>query len=167
NLQERLLPNPEFLYKEKWKVVFPGKDAILNSLPELYKISIKSFRNSAFFTEISEAEFTKRYQYALSVLDSSLIPLAYDENGSICGYIFAHPEPDANTIVVRTLAGKTERKYAGIGRMLSVELNRKAKEKGYSRMIHAFMEVDNKSGVLSGHFKSKLLKEYAIFGYLL
>ena len=74
----------------------------------------------------------------------------------------APPSTAIDTLIVKTLAVRPGRAYAGLGAWLLAEVHRSARQLGYTRAIHALMHESNRSKNLSAHY-AQPLRRYALF----
>ena len=71
------------------------------------------------------------------------------------------------TLVVKTLAVRPDRAYAGLGALLLGHVHRNAAAMGLRRAVHALMHVSNQSRALSGHWRARQIRRYALFARVL
>ena len=81
----------------------------------------------------------------------------------ICAFSSCYLNFNKDTIVVKTIARKLGRTYAGLGRSIADAITQIALEKGYSNILHAFMHQQNSSKSLSKKQNAIALKNYALY----
>ena len=96
------------------------------------------------------------------MFDEDLILIAEKENTPV-GFIFALPNYDKETIVVKTGAVLSEYQKIALGNTLLSKLHDKAVEKGYINWIFAFMYQNNTSQKSAKRHNTKLIREYALY----
>jgi hypothetical protein len=72
-------------------------------------------------------------------------------------------EKEQKQMIYKTIAKKSGSKYAGLVHVMANILNSRVKEKNYTRVLHAFMHVSNKSVGVSNKFESKTYREYGLY----
>ena len=141
-------------------------DELKNRGNEIYNITMKAFKHSPFFIPIPYEVFEVQYQKQLFQINHELSPFILDSEGNICAYSSCYESNNGDGIVVKTIARKLDRKYAGIGRILSEEISNIATQRNYNYLLHAFMHQNNSSKSLSEKFNGVPLKSYALYQYL-
>ena len=130
----------------------------------LYRLSVTGFAGNAFYTPIAEADFRALYTPVLRLLDPEFLLFAEDDAGETLGFAFALPNY-AEGQAPRSLIFKT---YAalkpGVGSVLADALHRRARERGFTEVIHAFMHADNQSLKHSQLLGAEVFRRYALFG---
>ncbi len=141
-------------------------------LESIYEISIRSFSANFLYTPISRQEFMQQYQAVRPCVRPELTLIAEHE-GRPAGFVFALPDLNQatradhgrtiDTAIIKTVAVLPGRRYAGLGRVLVAEAQRRAALAGYKRVIHALMHEDNVSRNISRHY-ARPMRRYALFG---
>ena len=130
----------------------------------LYRLSVTGFAGNAFYTPIAEADFRALYTPVLRLLDPEFLLFAEDDAGETLGFAFALPNY-AEGQAPRSLILKT---YAalkpGVGSYLADALHRRARARGFTEVIHAFMHADNRSLKHSQLLGAEVFRRYALFG---
>ncbi len=132
-------------------------------LPEIYEITIDAFSAAPFFTQIEYLDFKEKYRRMLSVLDTNLMPLVYDEMNHLVGYGVAYLSGLNNCMTAKTIARQKGFRYAGVGRILSNEMMLLAKQYKVSKLFHAMMHQQNHSKVLSKKYGAENVKHYVLY----
>lgn len=138
------------------------KDNYIEDLKKIYEVAKTSFYKNPFYTPISESEFLEQYTPYISMFDEDLIIIAEKEKKPI-GFIFALPNFDKETIVVKTAVSLEEYQKIALGNIMLNRLHHKAKEKGYINWIFAFMYQNNTSQKSAKRHNTKLIREYALY----
>lgn len=135
-------------------------DDFENELREIYNLSIKAFRDNFLYTPINESEFIAQYQAFQSHLTPECAFLAEDQ-GTLVGFVFGYPDQDR--FIVKTLAVLPKRAYAGLGTLLVKQIQKQARQAGFSHAIHALQREDNQSLRISHRFQATIFRRYALF----
>jgi GNAT superfamily N-acetyltransferase len=136
-------------------------------LRRIYALSTRSFVSNLLYTPISEAEFIAQYSAIREHVVPELVLMA-ELNGELLGYLFAVPNwveasrGRVSTVIVKTVAVLPERRCAGLGTVLVQEAHRVARERGFTRAIHALMHESNNSLNLSARY-AKPFRRYALY----
>ena len=162
NLQTGVSSGKAF-HSGELSVVFLTKELFREKLSEICQLTMQAFSKSPLFTPLTEMEFIEKQLQLLPLLDMDLLPFVLDKQGHIAGYAFCYYGFDKDSLVVKTIARKAGREYAGIGRMLSEAIIQIAKKKNIQKIFHAFMHEQNTSNILSGNLDGKRVKEYALY----
>lgn len=124
-------------------------------LKSLYDLSLTSFAHNLYYTPIDQTAFMALYQPALKYLVPDFVWLAFDK-GECVGFVFAMPDLNqslrgetVDTLIIKTLAVKKGRDYAGLGAYLGWWVHQCANAAGYKKAIHAYMYEGNTSRVIS------------------
>ena len=149
--------NPEF------KITYFNENELINRSQEIYEITMSAFKSSPFFIAIPYEIFEHQFKKQISQIDLNLSPFVTDTKHQICAFSSCYKSTNGKGLVVKTLARKSGRQYAGLGRNLSDHIVQKAQEFQFETIIHAFMHQDNHSKSLSERFHGKTLKTYALY----
>lgn len=133
----------------------------------IHDVSLAAFGDNFLYTPISTDAFIAQYRKLQTKVLAPLLRLA-EQGGRVVGYVFAMPDfaqaqrgQSVDTIIVKTLAVRPGRAYAGLGALLLGEVHAAALKLGYKRAIHALMHESNQSRALSAHY-AKTLRRYAL-----
>lgn len=148
---------------EEFRICTIEKAQVEELLGDIHAMTMESFKLSPLFSPAPESIFRKKYLEQLQFLDTSLMPVAFDRHGKLVGYTVCYPAAKPHTLVVKTIARKTGRAYAGVGRLLSEKIVEIAVVKQYKKLLHAFMYDQNKSAALSRLFNGEPVKTYHIY----
>lgn len=138
-------------------------------LRAIHHLSLAAFARAFLYTPIDEAEFLRAYRPLLPRVDPRFVLLAEHE-GQLAGYVFAIPDllegargAPLRTVVIKTLAIRPDRVYAGLGAWLLADVQAAAVAAGFTRAIHALMHVSNVSRALSDHWHARRIRRYELY----
>lgn len=148
------------------------RSKVNEELDALYKVSIEAFADNFLYSPITKDEFQALYMPLIDIVDEELILIA-EKEGKAVGYLFAIANrllsPANNvfndSLVLKTLArmpGPRE-ELGGIGLYLTSLCHRRAKAKGFERIIHALYKNDNRSACFSNKPEVKVFRKYNLF----
>ncbi len=136
-------------------------------LESLYSLVVEAFEDNFLYCPIEKEMFIDKYLKLKSIITPELVLVAIDtETGEKVGFIFAFPDllnKSEKGFIIKTLARNKNRKYAGIGSVLSNIVTKYANENGFTYCIHAFMINSNSSTSISSSFTGELLKKHSLF----
>lgn len=135
-----------------------------HDLEQIHSVCVESFKNNFLYCPTSQSAFISQYSAVKQLLQADLVLLA-EQQDQVVGFVFAIAnvaDPCREAIIVKTLARRPERQYAGLGHLLLSNVQRQAKAMGYSRAIHALMHQANDSVALSNRY-AKTIRQYEIF----
>jgi hypothetical protein len=127
------------------------------------------FRNASFFTSISTADFVKKYEPILPIIDPDFVQMAETEDGKLVGLVFALPDlfdSTRKTAIIKTLARLPGPEFEGLGGVLTLLLYQKLRKKGFTHIIHALMREGNRSVNLSDSFEAGAFRQYQLFEFI-
>lgn len=171
---DEVLPDFEgdikFLEERFRNIGFKLRNLDMDHLEEdLYKMAVFSnhvFKDNKLFTPINSSDFIDKYRSKVKYLDPELILILENTNNEVEAILFAipdHLDPENKTLIVKSLARRKDSPFKGVSAFLGVELYQIARKKGYERVIHAFMNDENSSVVVSKRFTGRLYKSYSLF----
>ena len=140
----------------------------VEELSRIHELSLESFSRNYLFTPIARDEFVAQYRAVERYVDPRLT-LVGECDGELGGFAFALPDllqaqrgapPD--TVVVKTVAVRAGRKYAGLGAWLTAEVHARAAEAGFKRAVHALMHDANNSTNISRRYATTL-RRYTLY----
>ncbi|MEI8195740.1 MAG: N-acetyltransferase, partial [Phycisphaerae bacterium] len=121
----------------------------------IYELSRIAFTHNFLYTPVPREEFLAQYAALSGSLRPELCRLA-EHDGQLVGYVFAIPDllqarlgNAIDTVIVKTVAVRPGRLYAGLGSYLVEQVQPIDPTLGYRRAIHALMHETNKSRNLS------------------
>ena len=136
-------------------------------LRRMFALCAESFQYNFLFTPISEHDFIAKNLPVEPYLEPDLLWLACDANENIVGFIFALPDHEnasTKTAIVKTLCRLPGAAYYWVVPALCNQLTQSARQRGYQRLIHAFMHKQNASMCVSARFSGLAFKEYVLLG---
>jgi hypothetical protein len=139
-----------------------GRDA--NALVrKLFEMSLSTFERNAFYKPIELESFLQLYEPVLPLIDPELVLFARNADGQIIGFLFGldNRAPGAErAAILKTYASG----MPGCGRLLANTFHRRARDLGFTHVIHALMHEDNPSRRRSQHHRARVFREYALMG---
>jgi ribosomal protein S18 acetylase RimI-like enzyme len=139
-------------------------------LRAIHRLSLAAFAVNPFYAPIGFEAFRARYAPLRPLLDPGLILIADGPDGVPVGLVFAFPDPLSardgrpTRVVLKTLATAPEARGLGLGTLLTDEVRRIARERGFRAVIHALMHAGNASVAISRH-SARVFRRYALFGW--
>ena len=130
---------------------------------DLFALSTHAFANNPFFKPIDRKAFAALYRPLVPVLDPRHVLFARDDDGALLGYLFATPDfmaPDTDRPIILKTYAATRR---GLGFLLADTFHRRARDLGFSRVIHALMHENNASRERSRLHGARVMRRYALF----
>jgi hypothetical protein len=97
-----------------------------------------------------------------------LIWIVEDEKGEIHALSFSikdYLNRDKETLIIKSLARRTQTPFRGIGTYLIHKTYQLAKSEGYDNIIHALMLQDNTSVNISEKYDGEDYKSYTLYKY--
>jgi hypothetical protein len=135
-----------------------GADRLIGGL---FDMSAASFADKAFFKPISKEAFLALYQPMLPALDPRFVLFARDASGLV-GFLFGLPNlaegQQPKSVILKTYASG----QPGVGHLLADTFHRKARDLGFTQVIHALMHVDNISLDRSRRHAGEVFRRYAL-----
>lgn len=139
-----------------------------HELAGIHALSLATFADNYLYSPIDLDAFIAMYQPIRDRIVPDLIQLAEHE-GRLVGYVFAIPDfaqamrgQTVDTVIVKTVAVRSGRTYAGMGNLLVEQVHHLAQRMGMIHAIHALMHESNISVRLSGHY-AKPFRRYTLF----
>lgn len=144
-------------------------DRFDDELIALHQLSMVAFANNFLFRPIDVDPFIAMYRPIQAHLVPELVLMA-ESAGELVGFVFGVPDLEqakrgerVDTVVVKTVACRPGRTYAGLGALLLQRCHDAARRLGFRRAIHALMHEHNVSLRLSGHY-ARPFRRYALYG---
>jgi hypothetical protein len=134
-------------------------------IKKIHAFCCDCFQNNFLYTPISETDFVNKYTEAKKVMQEELVFIA-EHNNEVVGVLLAlHDFYSINSkrLIVKTLARKSDRTYAGVAHELTRRILQTAKEKNYEVMLHAFMHEKNVSKNVSKKNTGKPFRKYELY----
>ena len=138
-----------------------------SELGKMHTLCSQVFQSNFLFTPTDLQTFSQKYLPIQPYLDADLFWLAYDANQNIVGFLFAvpdHSDTVNRTAIVKTLCRLPGSAYKLVTSALCNQFMKTIRQKGYRRVIHAFMHKQNPSMNVSARFSGHSFKEYVLLG---
>lgn len=132
-------------------------------LGAMHALALEAFRNALLFSPITREAFAARYARVLPFVRPELVQLA-EQGGELVAFLFALPdalEPAPRTVILKTVAVRRGRAYAGLTQLLAARAAAAACSMGFTRVIHALMHEDNVSFNWSAR-SARVMRRYAL-----
>jgi predicted N-acetyltransferase YhbS len=117
---------------------------------------------------VTREEFVAQYRPIERHVDARLVLVA-ERDGELAGYLFAMPDlaqaqrgAQVDTVVVKTVAVRPGRLYAGLGAWLAAQCHARAAQAGFRRAVHALMHDANNSANISRRY-ADILRRYTLY----
>ena len=130
----------------------------------VFALCTHSFRHNLLYSPIEIDEFLEMYAQIRPLIDPRLCLLA-EHDGRLVGFAFAledRRDPSGKNAVIKTIARDPERRFAGLGAVLSDRIRIAVHEAGYTSAVHALMHESNTSLAISRRFGDPF-RTYALF----
>ncbi len=135
-------------------------------LAGIAECALEGFTQNFLYTPISVSEFVDKYEKLKDYFNSDLIWIVEDAQQKTQGFIFAIQDffdASGKTLIIKTLVRKKEAPFKGIGRFLVGKINQVAHQKGFDKIIHAYMKKDNVSVNTSRHYNGTPCKKHVLY----
>lgn len=136
-------------------------------LGAIHDVSVEAFRDNFLYTPLSRESFLAQYRAVIPHVRPELVLLA-EQAGRVVGYVFMFPDlleakrgARVTTAIVKTLAVRPGRAFAGLGAWLLDRAHAEAHRLGFSRAVHAMMHEANVSRNLSAR-TAVILRRYLL-----
>ena len=137
-------------------------------LERIHELSVTAFSRNYLYTPLGREAFVAQYLPVERHVDPRLVLVAEHE-GAIAGFLFAVPDlaqasrgARVDTVVVKTVAVRPGRRYAGLGAVLTAECHARAAQAGFRRAVHALMHDANSSANISRRY-ADILRRYTLY----
>ncbi len=135
---------------------------------EVHALSTRAFAGNAFYQPIGLDAFLALYMPFVPLLKPDLIFTARDtDSGALQGYLFGIPNyghgASPDTVILKTYASLRH----GLGHHLAQAFHLRARDLGYSQVIHALIHEDNASADRSRRHGGEVFRRYALMGRVL
>lgn len=118
-------------------------------LSAIFDLSLQSFTRNPYYIPIDKEVYLNKYGNMMSMLKPNVSTVVYDGD-ELVGYLFAMMDMNVNEqgestnrVILKTVAVKEERKYAGLGTYLLSKLIVTMQAMGVNSAIHALMYDKN------------------------
>jgi hypothetical protein len=137
-----------------------------SELEKLFEFNSLAFKTNFLYTPISKETFMKKYSETKKVINPEFVILAEDEKKDLVGYFFCIDDlfGRERSLIVKTIARHPDKKWQGLGHVIGNMIYRRAFEKKYTNIIHAFVFEGGTSTGISKNFSGGNYKNYALYG---
>lgn len=137
-------------------------------LSAIFDLSLKSFTRNPYYIPIDKEVYLNKYGNMMSMLKPNVSTVVYDGD-ELVGYLFAMMDMNrkangelTNRVILKTVAVKEERKYAGLGTYLLSKLIVTMQVMGVNSAIHALMYDKNAvQNIIKDN--SQKLRQYTLY----
>lgn len=131
-------------------------------LTALHDLSLAAFAGNTLYTPLPLPAFEALYRPLLPRVPLDWVWLA-EQGGQMVGFLFTYPDPASQALILKTIAIRPGRAWAGLGRHLSNLMHARAFAAGTREVIHALMWDGNESAALSST-RGNVIRRYAVMG---
>ena len=142
-------------------------DRLDGELAGIHGLTLEAFADAALFRPVERDRFVTRYRRLLPLMQPAFTLIA-EADGHAAGYLLAYPDlaqarrgDPVDTLVLKTIAVRRGRRFAGLGRYLAHRVRRSAAAAGYRYVIHALMREGGISTAWSRR-RGSVLRRYAV-----
>ena len=142
-------------------------DEYEKELEKLFEFNAIAFKTNFLYTPLNKVEFIKKYAETKKMIDPDFVILAEDRNKNLIGYFFCINDvfnKKEKSLIIKTIARHPDKKWTGLGHVIGNMIYRKAVEKKYTSVIHAFMYEQGTSTTISKKFFGDIYKNYVLYG---
>lgn len=144
-------------------------DRAERDLGAMHALALEAFSGAFLFSPIERARFIEQYASVLPFLRSELVLLA-EQRGEVVAFLFALPDTfemargcAPRTVILKTVAARRGRVYAGLGHLLVERAITVAAALGFERAVHALMHEASGARNWSARC-GKVFRRYALLG---
>ena len=140
-------------------------DSYEEELKKIHEFCNEAFSTNFLFSPTTQEKFLDKFIPLKPIIDPRFVLIA-EHNNKLVGVVFCfhdHYKKTKKRLIIKTLARKNEKKYSGIGKLLSHMAVKNAREEGYEEIVHALMHMDNFSVSLSKNSMGREFKNYSLF----
>ncbi|HTD35526.1 MAG TPA: hypothetical protein VK665_17800, partial [Candidatus Elarobacter sp.] len=130
-------------------------------LAAVHALALRGFRGAPLYVPIAFEAFAALYRPLAARLDPRLCPVA-EHDGRVAGVLFALRDPNApETVVLKTIVRDTDRRFAGLGAVLTDRARAAAHALGATRAISALQHDGDVARSLCP--RAVVFRRYAVF----
>jgi GNAT superfamily N-acetyltransferase len=145
---------------------FLDTDQPERDLRDLHALSHEAFREHFLYQPIAAADFIAKYLPLMPLVDRRFVVLTRNAEGELVAFAFCFRDryrPD--TLIIKTLARKPGRAWAGLGDLVVTEAMRNAQQAGCTRFLHALMiDQGDATGLSLRKHGGQITHHYALYG---
>lgn len=134
-------------------------------IERIHRISIEAFAENPYFSPIPLDSLLPLYTPLLPILDPAFALIAESKEEGPLAFILAVPDHiggASERLVIKTVAARETRGARGLGTYLVELVHRRARERGFRRVIHALMHDENSSTKIVAN--GEVMRRYVLFG---
>ena len=131
---------------------------------QLHAYAAGSFADKLFFKPLDEAGFRAMYEPLIAMLDPRLVLFAHDAHGNLVGFLFGLPDLAQGERPTQAILKTYASTVRGVGRQLAWQFHERARDMGFTHVVHALMHSANRSRGSSGLFGGTEFRRYGILG---
>lgn len=136
-------------------------------LEKLYSFCMLAFKNNFLYTPISFQYFKEKYAAAKKIITPDFFRIAENNDGNVVGFIFCTDDlynKKEKSLIIKTVARYPGEKWKGMTNLTADMVYTLARDKGYKKILHAFMHENNASISISKNFNASVFRQYALYG---
>lgn len=140
-------------------------DRFEEELSAIHAVSVAGFQHNLFYTPLCRESMIAMYSPLREMIDPSFVLIAETTDGEPVGFVFALPDrlaPENTSLVVKTVAATPVPAARGLGTLLVEMIHERARDQGYSSLVHAMMHEKNASRNVHGE-RSDTIREYRLY----
>ncbi len=161
-LEPRLSSAQRRLGKRGIRIESFSKENIDSVLPAVFKLCCEAFSKNPFYQPINFETFAALYQNTLLKIPEGYSQLAY-HNDELIGFLFSYP--DGSNLIVKTVAVKAGKIYAGLSLVLMDRLTQSVPHEQFKKVVYALIHTSNKSRNTADKFGVEF-RRYAMMGII-
>jgi len=159
-------PRETFTNSSGLKIRSISKENFVEDIEMIYHFCMDAFSKNYLFSPISKFYFVEKYLPLKQYIDPDYCLMVFDRDNNLVSFFFCLPDilnSGSSTLIVKTIAGKSGRNYAGVSSWLFRMIVEKAIQNGYTQIINAFMHKNNVSLNISRKYKSEVIRTYRLY----
>lgn len=144
-------------------------DRLQEELRAVHAVSLDAFKQAFLYQPIPFESLYRQYQPLLERLNPELVLLAQRAE-EVVGFAFGVPDfcqaargEPVDTAILKTLAVRPQRAFAGLGLLLMQRFHDAARQRGMQRVIHAMMHEANQPALALSSRYAKPMRRYGLF----
>lgn len=131
---------------------------------QLHAYAAGSFADKLFFKPLDEPGFRALYEPLIAMLDPRMVLFAHDAQGRLAGFLFGLPDMAQGAQPTQAILKTYASTRHGAGRLLAWHFHERAREMGFTHVVHALMHSANRSRGSSSLFGGTEFRRYGILG---
>ena len=138
-----------------------------SELKILFEFNSIAFKTNFLYSPILEKDFINKYVETKKIINPEFVILAEDADNNLIGYLFCVNDlfnTKEKSLIIKTAARHPDKKWKGLGHVMSNLIYRKAISQNYKSIIHALMLNEGTSKKISKDFSGDGYKNYTLYG---